>query len=148
MKVVLNENVKGLGKKLDTVEVSEGYARNYLIPKKLAVVADNKSMSEANGRKQAIKFKQDTERAAANEQKKKIEEIILEFKLKTADNGKLFGSVTSKEISDKLKEQSSISIDKKKILLNEAIKTTGMYTAKVKLYEGIVANLKVRIVEN
>ena len=147
MKVVLMDNIKSLGKKLDVVDVSEGYARNYLFPRKLAVAADNKSLSEANNKKEAIKFKQDTERKNALAVKSKIEEIVLEFKLKAAENGKLFGSVTSKEISDLLKDKTTITIDKKKITLDEQIKRTGTYTAKVKLYEGIVANLKVRIVE-
>ena len=103
MKVVLTENVKGIGKKLDVVNVSEGYARNYLIPRKLAKPADNQSLSEANTKKEAIKYKQDTERDLAAKKKEQIEQTILEFKLKTAEGGKLFGSVTSKEISDELK---------------------------------------------
>lgn len=147
MKVVLTENVKGVGKKLDVVDVSEGYARNYLIPRKLARPADNKSLSEANTKKAAIKFKQDTQRDDASKKKEQIEQITLEFKLKTAEGGKLFGSVTSKEIGDKLKEQSGVEVDKKKIVLEDTIKVTGTYTAKVKLYEGIVANLKVRVLE-
>jgi large subunit ribosomal protein L9 len=145
MKVVLNENVKGLGKKLDIVNVSEGYARNFLFPKKLATPADNKSVSEATTKKSAIQFKKDTDRENAQELKAKIEEIIVDFKVKTADNGKLFGSVTSKEISDELKKTSGIDVDKKKITLDDSIKTTGVYTAKVKLYEGVIANLKVRV---
>ena len=147
MKVVLTENVKSLGKKLDIVDVSEGYARNYLFPRHLATPADNKSLSEANTKKAAMKFKQDTEKEAANKKKEQIENVTLEFKLKTAEGGKLFGSVTAKEIGDKLKEMSGIEVNKKKIVLDDAIKTTGVYTAKVKLYEGIVANLKVKVVE-
>ncbi len=146
MKVVLNENVKGLGKKLDIVNVSEGYARNFLFPKKLATAADNKSVSEATTKKSAIQFKKDTDRENAEELKGKIEKITVEFKMKTAENGKLFGSVTSKEISDELKKTSGIEVDKKKIVLDDAVKTTGVYTAKVKLYEGVIANLKVRVV--
>jgi len=147
MKVVLTENVKGIGKKLDVVNVSEGYARNYLIPRNLAKPADNKSLSEANTKKEAIRFKQDTERDAANHKKEQIERLTLEFKLKTAEGGKLFGSVTSKEIGDRLKEQNGIEVDKKKIMLEEAIKVTGTYVAKIKLYEGITANLKVKVLE-
>lgn len=147
MKVVLTENVKGIGKKLDVVNVSEGYARNYLIPRKLAKPADNKSLSEANTKKEAIKFKEDTQRDLASKKKQQIEQIELQFKLKTAEGGKLFGSVTSKEISDKLKETSNIEVDKKKIVLDDAIKQIGTYTAKVKLYEGIIANLKVIVLE-
>ena len=147
MKVVLTENVKGIGKKLDVVNVSEGYARNYLIPRKLAKLADNKSLSEANTKKEAIKFKQDTERELAGKRKSQIEQIVIEFKLKTAEGGKLFGSVTSKEISEKLKEKSGIEIDKKKVIIEDTIKMVGTYTAKVKLYEGITANLKVNVLE-
>ena len=145
MKVVLNENVKGLGKKLDIVNVSEGYARNFLFPKKLAVAADNKAVSEATTKKEAIKFKKDTDRENALNIKSEIEKIVVTFKLKTAENGKLFGSVTSKEISEELKKTSGIEIDKKKIMLEDAVKTTGTYTAKVKLYEGVIADLKVKV---
>lgn len=147
MQVVLNENIKGLGKKLDVVNVSEGYARNYLIPKKLATIANSKSVSESSSKKEAIKFKQDTDRENAKILKEKIEKITLEFKLKTADNGKLFGSVTSKEVAEKLKSENNIQVDRKKITIEETIKSPGMYLAKVKLYEGIVANIKLRIVE-
>lgn len=147
MKVVLNENVKGLGKKLDVVNVSEGYARNYLFPKKLAMVADNKSVSEATTKKEAIKFKQDTEREKSLKIKEEIEKQTLEFKSKTADGGRLFGSITSKEIAEELKKVCGITIDKKKVSLENIIKTTGVYTAKVKLYEGISASLKVKVVE-
>lgn len=145
MKVVLNENVKGLGKKLDIVNVSEGYARNFLFPKKLAVAADNKSVSEATTKKEAIQFKKDTDRENAQKLKAEIEKVTVNFKLKTAENGKLFGSVTSKEISEELKKTSGIEVDKKKIILEDAVKSTGTYTAKVKLYEGVIANLKVKV---
>lgn len=145
MKVVLNENVKGLGKKLDIVNVSEGYARNFLFPKKLAVAADNKSVSEATTKKEAIQFKKDTDRENAQNLKIEIEKVVVSFKLKAADNGKLFGSVTSKEISEELKQTSGIEVDKKKIILEDAVKTTGIYTAKVKLYEGVIANLKIKV---
>lgn len=145
MQVVLNENVKGLGKKLDVVNVSEGYARNYLIPRKLASVANNKTISESGTKKEAIKFKIETERKKAIEEKEKIEKVLLDFKLKTGENGKLFGSVTAKEIADELKNVSGIEIDKKKIEI-QSIKVTGTYTAKVKLYEGVIANLKLRVV--
>ena len=116
-----------------------------MFPKKLATPADNKSVSEATTKKSAIQFKKDTDRENAQELKAKIEEIVVDFKVKTADNGKLFGSVTSKEISDELKKTSGIDVDKKKITLDDAIKTTGVYTSKVKLYEGVIANLKVRV---
>ncbi|MDD2628270.1 MAG: 50S ribosomal protein L9 [Clostridia bacterium] len=146
MKVVLNQDVKSLGKKFDIVEVSEGYARNYLIPRKLAVLADNKSTSEAKTKKEAIQHRKDTERENAEKQKEKLEKAVIEFRLKVGEGNKLFGSVTNKEIKEKLKEISNIDIDRKKIELNDAVKTAGMYEANIKLYEGITAKLKIKVV--
>ena len=143
MKVVLTENVKGVGKKLDIVNVSEGYARNYLIPRNLAKPADIVAAMLISVK---CKFKQDTDRELARKQKEEIEKITIEFKLKAAENGKLFGSVTSKEIADELNKIAKIQIDKKKITLEDVIKQTGIYTASIKLYEGIIAKLKVKIV--
>lgn len=146
MKVILNQDVKGLGKKLDKVEVNEGYARNFLLPRKIAKLADNASESEANSKKQAIQFKKDTDRENAENLKAKIEKAVIEFRLKLGDSNKLFGSVTNKEIKEKLHEVLKINIDKKKIELDTLIKTPGMYTASIKLYEGVIAKLKVRVV--
>lgn len=146
MKVVLLQNVKGVGKALDTVDVSDGYAKNYLIPRKLAKVASNQVIAETRGQKSAIAFKKETQKEEAIEVKNKIEEISLVFKLK-AKNGKFFGSITSKEISEELSKKLGITIDKKKIELEEQIKTAGVYKAQIKLYEGVVATAKVRVEE-
>ena len=146
MKVVLNQDVKGLGKKLQIVEVSEGYARNFLLPKKIASIADNKSLSEAKNKKEALDFRKSEELALANKQKSEIEKIYIEFKEKQGAGGKLFGSVTEKEISAKLKEKLGVEINKKKIILKEPIKQLGNYTAELKLYEGVVAKLKIVVV--
>ena len=146
MKVVLNKDIKGLGKKLQIVEVSEGYARNYLLPKNLATIADNKSINEANNKKEAQKFKKDTEIQEANKIKEKIEKGYIEFKHKIGDNGKLFGSVTEKEIAEEIEHKYDVKIDKKKITLKEPIKQLGAYTVAVKLYEGVVANIKISVV--
>ena len=146
MRVVLNQDVKGVGKRLQVVEVSEGYARNFLLPKKLANIADNKSLNEAKTKKEADKFRKDTEFANAKVQKEKIEKIYIEFKEKNGANGKLFGSVTEKEIAEKLNEKLGIEISKKKITLSEPIKQVGNYSAQIKLYEGVVANLKILVV--
>ena len=143
MKVVLNEDVKGLGKKLQIVEVSDGYARNFLFPKKLAVVADNKNINEANNKNSAIAFKKKTEYEAAMEIKQKIEKSFIEFKHKVGEGSKLFGSVTEKEIADKANEKFDINISKKKIIVKTPIKNLGTYTVNVKLYEGVVADLKI-----
>ena len=126
--------------------MSEGYARNFLLPKKLANIADNKSLNEAKGKQEAIKYKKQEELKAANEQKLKIEKIYIEFKEKPGTGGKLFGSVTEKEIAAKLKEKLNIDINKKKIILKNPIKQLGNYTADIKLYEGVVAKLKIVVV--
>lgn len=143
MKVVLNQDIKGIGKKLQIVNVSEGYARNYLFPKKLATLADNKSISEANTKKEALQFKKKTEYENALQQKKKIESTEIKFKHKVGEGSKLFGSVTEKEIADELNKQLDMNIQKKKISLNVSIKTVGNFSASVKLYEGVVANIKI-----
>ncbi len=146
MKVILNQDVKGIGKKLQTVEVSEGYARNFLLPKKMANLLDNKSSNEAKNKLEAIKFKKDTELEKANEDKKMIEKRYIEFKHKVGDNGKLFGSVTEKEIAAEVKNKFNIDVDKKKIVLQDNIKDLGSYIANVKLYEGVTAKLKINVV--
>lgn len=146
MKVILKKDIKGLGKKLDTVEVNEGYARNYLLPRQIAEIADNKSVAEASSKRQAIQFKKDTEREKSLEIKEKIEKTVIEFRLKIGEGNKLFGSVTNKEVREKLLELLKLDIDKKKIELSSQIKAAGMYEANVKLYEGVVAKLKVKVV--
>ena len=146
MKVVLLQTVKGVGRALDTVDVSDGYAKNYLIPRKLAKVASNQVIAEASGQKSAIAFKKQTQKEEAIEIKNKIEETSLVFKLK-AKNGKFFGSITSKEISEELSKKIGTNIDKKKVELEDQIKTAGVYKAQIKLYEGVIATAKVRVEE-
>lgn len=146
MKVILNQDVKGIGKKLQLVDVSEGYARNFLLPKNLAKIADNTALSESKTKSQSIKFKKDTETAEAEEKKANLEKGYISFKAKTGENGKLFGSITEKEISDEIKKVYKLEIDKKKIVLDRQIKEIGSYVAKVKLYEGVIANIKISVV--
>ncbi len=146
MKVILNQDIKGIGKKLQTVEVSEGYARNFLLPKKMANLLDNKTANEAKNKLESIKFKKNTEIEKANEDKKIIEKKYIEFKHKVGENGKLFGSVTEKEIASEIMDKFNIKIDKKKIVLESSIKGLGSYTATVKLNEGVIANLKINVV--
>ena len=146
MKVVLNKDIKGVGKKLQVIEVSEGYARNFLLPKKLAVIADNKNINEAQGKISAQKYKKQTELQQANENKKIIENGFIEFKHKVGEGSKLYGSVTEKDIADKIKEKFNIEISKKKITISDPIKNLGTYTVNVKLYEGVIAKLKITVV--
>ncbi len=146
MKVVLNQDIKGIGKKLQVVDVSEGYARNYLIPRKMASIADNKNINEAKTKVEAMNFKKMTEKQEAIEIKEKIEKNYLEFKHKVGDNGKLFGSITEKEIADKINSVYGININKKKIIIKNPIKEIGSYEVNVKLYEGVIANVKIAVV--
>ena len=137
MKVVLNKDIKGVGKKLQVIEVSEGYARNFLLPKKLAVIADNKNLNEAQGKLSAQKYKKQTELQKANEDKKIIEGGSIEFRHKVGEGSKLYGSVT---------EKFNIEVNKKKITISDPIKNLGTYTVNVKLYEGVIAKLRVTVV--
>ena len=145
MKVILLENVKGVGKKDEVINASDGYARNYLLPKKLAVEANAENMSKLNNKKEANNYKKDLEKQAAEEVAKKLKGILLKIKVKAGENGKIFGGVTAKEISDNLKSQYQIEVDKKKIELKEQIKTLGSFSVTIRLYEGVTGTLKMEV---
>ena len=146
MKVILLENIKGVGKKDDVLQASDGYARNYLLPKKLAVEANAENMSKLNNKKDANAYKKDVEKQEAENTAKKLKGILLKIKVKAGENGKIFGGVTSKEIAENLKEQYKIEIDKKKIEVKEQIKTLGSFSVNIKLYEGVMATLKLQVI--
>ncbi|MCX7951939.1 MAG: 50S ribosomal protein L9 [Clostridiales bacterium] len=145
MKVILKADIKGVGKKDEIINVSDGYARNFLFPKKLAVEATegNVRVLEEQKAKEAEKKREEIKKA--QELAKKISELIVNVYVKVGDNGKIFGSVTSKDIADALKSQHNIDIDKKKFDLGEAIKIAGVYTVDVKGYPEVTAKLKVSI---
>lgn len=145
MKVILLDNIKGVGKKDEVINASDGYARNYLLPKKLAVEANTENMSKLNNKKEANSYKKDLEKQAAEEIAQKLKGILLKIKVKAGENGKIFGGVTAKEISDNLKSQYQIEIDKKKIELKEQIKTLGSFSVTIKLYEGVTGTLKMEV---
>ena len=146
MKVILKENVKSIGKKDEIVNVSDGYARNFLFVKKLAVEANNENLSKLKSKKDSEQYKKDQEKEFATEIAKKMERIKLQFKVKTGENGKIFGGVSSKEIQEKLEKDYKIKIDKKKIELKETIKALGITKVHIKLFEGVLAELKVEII--
>ena len=146
MKVILTQDIKGVGKKDEIINANDGYARNFLFPKKLAVEANAQNMSLLKGRKDSANFKKEQEKENAIKIKEQLSKINLEVKVKAGENGKIFGSITSKEISSELKEQYNIEIDKKKILLKEPIKLVGIFTVEIRLYEGIIGNLKINII--
>ena len=145
MKVILLQDVKGTGKKNQLVNVSDGYARNFLFTKKLAVEATVDNLQKLKEFNASQDLKKQREIENAKELAKKIETIKISVKVKSGDTGKIFGGVTSANISDELKKQHSIDVDKKKILLEEPIKILGAYTVNIKLYEGINAKLKVNV---
>ncbi len=147
MKVILLENIKGVGKKDEVINASDGYARNFLFPKKLAVEANAENMSKLKNKQDSAQHKRDVEKEKAEEIAKKFKDIIVKIKVKAGDNGRIFGGVTSKEISECLKEQFKLDVDKKKIVLNETIKNLGTFNVSVKLFEGVVGNLKVSVIE-
>lgn len=146
MKVILLDNIKGVGKKDEIINASDGYARNYLLPKKLAVEANAENISKLNNKKDASQYKKDLEKQSAQDLAKKLKGIMLKIKVKAGENGKIFGGVTSKEISENLKKQYNLDIDKKKIDLKEPIKILGSFEVEIKLYEGIAGTLKIEVV--
>lgn len=146
MKVILKADVKGLGKKGQLVNASDGYARNFLFPKNLAVEANAQAMSELKNKENAEKYKIATETAAAQKNADRIKGKTIKLTAKAGQNGKLFGSVTSKEVAEKLKAEFDISVDKRKINM-EDIKTFGTFEAEVKLYTGISAKIYVMVGE-
>ena len=146
MKVILLDNIKGVGKKDEIINASDGYARNYLLPKKLAVEANAENMSKLNNKKESAIYKKDQEKQNAEELAKKLKGIMLKIKVKAGENGKIFGGVTSKEISENLKNQYNFAVDKKKIELKDTIKTLGSFNVSIKLFEGITANLRVEVI--
>lgn len=145
MKVILKDNVKSIGKKDDIVNVSDGYARNFLFPKNLAVEANASNLSKLKTKKDSENYKKNQEKEEAQKMAEKMEKVRLRFSVKTGENGKVFGGVSSKEIAEKLEKEYSFKVDKKKIELKETIKTLGITKVSVKLYEGVIANLNVEV---
>ncbi len=133
MKVILNVDVKGQGKKGEMVEVSEGYARNYLLPRNLAIKATADNMNALKLKEQAKKAQIEREKEQAKAYAKQLGASVVKVRAKGGENGKLFGSVTSKEISEALKEQHGITLEKNRIVLEENIKSFGSYEVKCKL---------------
>lgn len=146
MKVILLADVKGQGKKGELCNVSDGYARNFLFPKKLAIEADSTALNELKNREESAAHHKKEEIAAAKEIAAKLEGKTVTIKAKAGSNGKLFGSVTSKEIAAEINKNFGTEIDKKKMSVAD-IKNFGEYTAEIKLYQGITAKINVKVSE-
>lgn len=147
MKVILLQDIRGKGKKGQLIEFSDGYARNYMLPRKLAVEATADNVNTMRMTDKAMQEKRQREREEAVAVSQRLREITLTVRAKGGGAGRLFGSVTSQEIADALKAQEGIVLDKRKILLDEQIKTVGNYTVKVKLGYEVSGELKLTIVE-
>ena len=147
MKVIFNADVRGQGKKGEMKEVSDGYARNYLLPKGLAVAATQDNLNAMKLKEAAKKKQIEKEKAAALEASKKLESVVVKITAKAGDSGRLFGSVTSKEISEALSKQFGIEIEKNKIVQAEPIKSFGSYEVKCKFGYEISGVIHVLVVE-
>ena len=146
MKVILTQDIKSVGKKGQIIDASDGYARNFLLPKKMAVIADATNLNELKTKQDANKYKHDMTMANAKELSEKMKSFELVFKIKAGENGKIFGSITSKDITTELAKKYFVEVDKKKVCLDDAIKTLGVYNIEIKLFEGITGVLKVNVI--
>lgn len=146
MKVILLEDVKKLGKKDEIIEVSSGYARNFLIPNKKAIVADNVNLNKLEGKKSKESHLKELSLEHAKEIKKIIEKEVLVIYAKKGKDDRLFGTITNSEIAKELKKKYNVDIDRKKIIVENAIKMVGEYVVTVKLDQGVIADLKVDII--
>ena len=147
MQVILKEDVKGVGKKGDIINASDGHARNFLFPKNLAEEATKANLNRLANIKKAEEAKKKKELEEAQDLAKQLEEVRVRMSVKTGDNGKLFGSVTNKEIAHALEEQFGLKVEKKKIILADSVKSVGSVKADVKLHPKVSAKLLVEVVE-
>lgn len=148
MKVILLQDVKKIGKKDEIINASDGYARNFLLPKGLAVEANNENLAKLKGRSDSKQHKIDVEKSKAEEIANKLKNIELKISVKAGENGKIFGGVSTKEISEQLDKQYGIKIDKKKIDMKEAIKNLGVFNINVKLFENVNGIIKLNIISD
>lgn len=146
MKVILLQDIKNVGKKDEIINANDGYARNYLFPKNLALEATKDNLLKLQAKKDSKAHKKNLEIEEFKKQANKINETVLELKVKAGNNGKIFGGVTSKEISEELKKQYKMEIDKKKIILKETIKNIGRFSVDIKFGDGVNAKLTLNIV--
>ncbi len=147
MKVVLLQDVKALGKKGELVNTSDGYARNFLFPKKLAKEANAQAMNELKNAEESKAFKIKTDTENAKKTAELLKDKTVKIQAKAGQGGKLFGKVTAKEVSEHLKSQFSVDVDKRKIVIDGDIKAFGTYKAEIKLYTGVSAKLNIQVIE-
>ncbi len=146
MKVILKADIKGVGKKDEVINASDGYARNFLFPKNLAVEANKENMIKLKAKQDSAKYQKDQEKEEAIKVADKLSKILLKIKVKAGENGKIFGGVSAKEIAQVLLKEYKIEVDKKKIDLKETIKTLGVHNIEIKLFEGVVGKLRIDVI--
>ena len=147
MKVILLQNVKALGKKDDVVEVAEGYAANFLLPRKLAIRADNQAMNDLKGKEESKRFKIEEERKAAKAIAERLASITVKIRSASGADGRLYGAVTSKDVAEALAKDFGITVDKRKLELPDPIKSYGSYSISVKLYTDVSGKFTVVVHE-
>ncbi len=145
MKVILTCDVKGQGKRGDIINVSDGYARNFLFPQKKAIIADAKATSELKSKEEAKQFRINEDKKAAMALAEKINSLTVDIKMECGQDGRLYGSVTAKDIADRLKELIDADVDKRKIVLKDQIKNYGTYSVELKLFPDVVAKFTVKV---
>ena len=146
MKVILKADIKGVGKKDQVINASDGYARNFLFPKNLAVEANSENMSKLKAKQDSNAFKKSQEKEEAEKIADRLSKILLKIAVKSGANGKIFGGVYSKEIAENLEKQYNIKVDKKKIDLKDTIKTLGVVSVDIRLFEGVVGKVKIDVI--
>ena len=146
MKVILKQDIKGVGKKDQVINAADGYARNFLLPKGLAVAADSGNMNNLKAKNESVAYRKGEDLKEAKEIAEKMKKITVKIEVKAGENGKLFGGVTAKEIAEALKKDFNIDVDKKKVLLSETIKVAGSTKVDIKLNEGVMASVQVMVV--
>ena len=145
MKVILLADVKGQGKKNDVIEVSDGYGKNFLIPRKLAKVADAQSLNDVKTQESARLYRIETEKKEARALAEKLTAIVVKVPASSGADGRLYGSITSKDIVEKLQADYKISVDKRKLVLNDPIKAYGKYSVEIKVHPEVVAKFIVHV---
>ena len=147
MKVILIKDVKGCGKSGELVSVKDGYAKNFLLPKNLAKIADASGINEINSKKNALAYKKENERKNALSIAKKLDGATVKVIVKSGEKGKIFGSVTSKEIAERIEKDFGLKLDKRKIYLKEEIRSSGTYKVELRLFKDINTFINVNVVE-
>jgi large subunit ribosomal protein L9 len=148
MKIVLQQDVKGLGKKGELVNASDGYARNFLFPRKLAIEANAQALNDIKNKELAAQHRIEEEKAEANANAKRLDGKNLKVVARAGESGKLFGSITPKEVTELINKEFNLSLDKRKVALSSDIKAFGTYECEVKLYTGISAKLYIVVGEH